>query len=347
MGMMPPPSAIPATLPVLSLGVSFPQPSSILAPASAVTAAITSTATSGSSGTAVPNPSTVASSLAAPLASPSLLPLPAVAAASSVLQGALTLGESLTPLPAKLVQKILELRYIEMSELLPEAWLLQQDSSASQNPLIAQFRRQKGPVSDILQWVQCYATLASVLASAYPQKISELLAYLSTIVKCSREFEGPAWVLYDRAFRRQAEATRDLSWSKINPSLFNLCFTGRARRRLLCHTCLGEGHTADTCAEATWQWPVGVVPPPTRPPLALTPLQPAGQRRNPRQFSLDQSHRSSQVEICRLFNHKQGSRCSFKPCRYVHICSTCRESGHGAGSCPQAGLPEKKRAREQ
>ena len=43
-----------------------------------------------------------------------------VAAASSVLQGALTLGESLTHLPAKLVQKILELRYVEMLELLPE-----------------------------------------------------------------------------------------------------------------------------------------------------------------------------------------------------------------------------------
>ena len=215
MGTMPPPSALPGTLPVISLGLStLPLRFSTLAHASHLTTAITSIATLVcSSSAAVPSTSIT---FAAPLASPTLLSSLSVVAASSVLQGALTLGESLTPLPAKLVQKILELRYIEMLELLPETWLLQQDMPAGQNPLLVHFKRQKGPVSDILQWVQCYATLASVLASAYPQKISELLAYMSTIVKCSREFEGPAWVLYDRAFRRQAEVTRDLNWSKIN-----------------------------------------------------------------------------------------------------------------------------------
>ena len=164
MGTMPPPSALPGTLPVISLGLStLPQRFSTLAHASPLTTAITSTTTLVcSSLAAVPSTSTT---FAAPLASPTVLPSPS---AFSVLQGALTLGESLTPLPGKLVQNILELRYIEMSELLPETWLLQQDLPAGQTPLLAQFKRQKGPVSDILQWVQCYATLASVLVSAYP-----------------------------------------------------------------------------------------------------------------------------------------------------------------------------------
>ena len=78
------------------------------------------------------------------------------------------------------------------------------------------FRRKKGPITDILLWVQCFASLASVLASAYPSKTQELMAYLATIVRYHREFESPSWVIYDRAFRRHAEATQDLNWSKVN-----------------------------------------------------------------------------------------------------------------------------------
>ena len=110
-----------------------------------------------------------------------------------------------------MVEKIVQLKYVEMAELLPETW--QTDMAPLQLALrrAPNFRRRKGPVTDILQWVQCYATLASVLSSAYPAKVPELLAYLATIVKCRQEFEGPAWVLYDRAYRRQAEVSRDLN----------------------------------------------------------------------------------------------------------------------------------------
>lgn len=305
-----------------------------------------------------PNASTMAMAIAASMALPTPIPsshasvpslfsLPSTSAVTttSVLQGGLTLGESSIPLPDKIVQKILALRYVELSELLPETWLLQHDSPMGQTSLFAQFKRQKGPVSNILQWVQCFATLASVLGSAYPQKISELLAYMATIVKCSRKFEGPAWVLYDRAFRRQAEVSRDLNWSKLNPSLFNLYFTGRARKRMLCHLCLAEGHSADTCPEANWHWPLGVAGLPQPRSSPASSLQQMGQRRTPRQSTFDQSHRGSQFEICRLFNNKHGNKCSFKPCRYVHICSSCKESGHGASSCP--GLSDRKKAREQ
>lgn len=211
--------------------------------------------------------------------------------------------------------------------------------------LAAQFRRQKGPVTDILRWVQCYATLASVLASVFPQKIPELTAYLSTIVKCHKEFEGAAWVLYDRACRRQAEVSRDLNWSKINPSMFNLCFTCRAHRRLLCHVCLSEGHGADHCPELNMQWPMlptffctlHIQGPLT--PFQTAPI--AGQRRP----SSPQIRQGSQTEICWLFNSKAGNKCTFWQCRYLHICSVCRQNGHGAGSC--LSYPERKGTREQ
>ena len=159
MGTMPPPSALPATLLVLSLGLSMLQLSSTPAHASPLTTATASTAMLVCSSTAaVPIASIVAMTLAALLALPTLLPSPLVAAAYSVLQEALTLGESLTHLPAKLVQKILELCYVEMLELLSETWLLQQESLSGQNPLLAQFKRQKGPVANIYVLNGCNVT---------------------------------------------------------------------------------------------------------------------------------------------------------------------------------------------
>lgn len=164
------------------------------------------------------------------------LPAPTAGAGAGVL-----MGDGLAPLPHKLIKRIQQLEFVEMADLLPEAWLLEESK------MEAQLRRQKGPVTNILVWVQCFATFASTLASAYPGKISEMMAYLATIVRCHRHYEGPSWVLYDRAYRRRAEATKDLNWSAVNTSLFNLCFGGRGRRWAICQVCLSELHTADVC----------------------------------------------------------------------------------------------------
>ena len=67
--------------------------------------------------------------------------------------------------------------------------------------------------------------------------VPELMAYQAMIVKCSRDFEGLAWAQYDRAYRRQAAQTKDLRWSRLNPTLFSLCFTGKARRNIACAHC--------------------------------------------------------------------------------------------------------------
>ena len=64
--------------------------------------------------------------------------------------------------------------------------------------------------------MQCFASLASALATAYSSITQELIAYLAMIVKCHREFKSPSWVIYDRAYRRHAEAAKDLNWSRVN-----------------------------------------------------------------------------------------------------------------------------------
>lgn len=56
-----------------------------------------------------------------------------------------------------------------------------------------------------------------------------LLAHLSMIVHCHKEFSGLGWVQYDAAFRRQAAITQDLNWGRVNPTLYSICFAGQAR----------------------------------------------------------------------------------------------------------------------
>ena len=44
--------------------------------------------------------------------------------------------------------------------------------------------------------------------------------------------------LYDEAYRRQAAATGHTEWSKVNPSIFTVCFTEKAKEGKRCDWCL-------------------------------------------------------------------------------------------------------------
>lgn len=83
-------------------------------------------------------------------------------------------------IPQKLCRRILELDYVEMSELLPETWGLESDTTL---PCCHEGRRQsrRGPVTDILLWVECYSSLVAVLATKFPQYIGDFMAYQKTI----------------------------------------------------------------------------------------------------------------------------------------------------------------------
>ena len=108
------------------------------------------------------------------------LPAPTAGAGAGVL-----LGNGLAPLPPKPIKRTHQLEFVEMTNLLSKAWLLEEFK------MEAQLRPQEGPVTDILLWVQCFATIACTLASAYPSNISKMMAYLATIiVQCHRDYKG-------------------------------------------------------------------------------------------------------------------------------------------------------------
>ena len=96
--------------------------------------------------------------------------------------------DTMLPLPENLRRKVLNLEYVEMADLRPEAWMLEEEFT--DKTLAALFKCRKEPVTNTLVWVQWYASLVAVLAQLYPMQTPQFMAYLATIVRAHRNFEG-------------------------------------------------------------------------------------------------------------------------------------------------------------
>ena len=95
---------------------------------------------------------------------------------------------SLSHLPRRLQDKIKKLEFVEMSDLLPEAWsaAVAQDASGASSTLLLN----RSPVSDIRVWVECYSLMASVLVESHPEKATHLFAYLHRVSRVARVQRG-------------------------------------------------------------------------------------------------------------------------------------------------------------
>ena len=104
-----------------------------------------------------------------------------------------------THLPQKLVARIRALKFVEMSEMFSETWLPEQHEARS----TPRRPSQSTPVTDILVWTEWFSLMAAILAESFPDKAPQLLVYLMRIVHAARNFQGMAWVAYDRLYQRQ------------------------------------------------------------------------------------------------------------------------------------------------
>ena len=86
-----------------------------------------------------------------------------------------------------------------MRELLPESWRIEDPKASCCR---ASRPARGGLITDLALWTECYASMVNVLTTSFPGP--PFMAYLRTIVRASRNFEGTAWASYDAAYRRQA-----------------------------------------------------------------------------------------------------------------------------------------------
>ena len=131
-----------------------------------------------------------------------------------------------------------------------------------------------------------------------------------------KEYEEPAWRIYDEAYRDAAASSGNKQWSKVDESIFAKVFTGRARRMKWCTTCdaVGHDHQSDTCPQA--------------PPRKKW----AGE--DQKRGTIGGGARRPQQLVCWDFNR---GHCRFgSQCKYRHMC----ECGgrHPGFRCPKQGL---------
>ena len=99
--------------------------------------------------------STVSTPSVAPVSSGGFLELPFIRAESYM-------GKGLLPIPEHLTKKILQLEFVEMHELLLETWLRDEEEN-TRNKLLLPHQR-TSPVTDILQWLQCFTGMVGMLS---------------------------------------------------------------------------------------------------------------------------------------------------------------------------------------
>ena len=150
------------------------------------------------------------------------------------LQQPFIIGPGFSPIPAKLVGRIVAGNFVDLSELLSS-----NIASAEPEPqlyfegrlvLTSTPKKAKLRIEDITSWLEAFSIYCLILASHFPHRWKDLMNYQLLILRTHRQFTGRVWFAYDRAFREHAAATNLTDWSSINVQLFNFHAAGAAVR---------------------------------------------------------------------------------------------------------------------
>ena len=90
--------------------------------------------------------------------------------------------------PARISQMILVDEYVEIVELCPDSWRMEEllfQYPGNPHPCSGTLRPRKKPVIHILTWMECFAVMAAIITctSRYPEKTLQLFAYSRMIVR--------------------------------------------------------------------------------------------------------------------------------------------------------------------
>ena len=158
-------------------------------------------------------------------------------------------------------------------------------------------RTKKPSVTNILEWMQCFAVYVTVRSQKQPDRIRDFMGYQALITDVDMEYKSDCWMCYDRHFRQIAASQPGRSWASIHPTLWNLAFIGQAKT-IQCMHCFSLSHRSVKCelySKSKPQLGHSDWPPPT------------GQR-------------TRHKLICFQWNENASTTCSYPNCRFQHIC---------------------------
>ena len=172
---------------------------------------------------------------------------------------AFTLGEGFPTIPVKLVEKIQRGEYVDMAALLHDNLLLERKcqsvageavGSGSNSAKTTKKRELLNDPKGLLSWIQCFTTYTAIVTAVHPERLSQLMAYQSLIIREARSFKYKGWLSYDELFREHA-AKAKTDWGQLNSMLYSITFLSQQQGDTVsCKKCLGSDHSSDRSALA-------------------------------------------------------------------------------------------------
>ena len=150
----------------------------------------------------------------------------------------------ISAVPKRITDRILNGEFIDFNDLLPEALALSSASpiqvhvGSERLHLVQEHHspeRVKRHMHDYATWSEAWTAYLFVVVSSSPRWTQELLAYQAIITDCNQKYSEDDWLAYDRQFRAAAASNPRLRWDVIEPTIWQLTLTNKARP--VCFAC--------------------------------------------------------------------------------------------------------------
>ena len=132
------------------------------------------------------------------------------------------LGAGLPALAKRLVDKIEADEYIDFGDLPPAKGKGRPLGQAFEGQVVvvqaADLVQTRKLIPDVATWVQCFGLFAAAVARKKPQRLPDMMAYMTIVTKASQKYKWPAWVIYDQNFKMEAAGDspcRGPRWSLV------------------------------------------------------------------------------------------------------------------------------------
>ena len=115
----------------------------------------------------------------------------------------------LPTVPNKLAQKIWELEFVDMEELLPSSKMI----NALENPVsmqdgivgaLQQLQQPNKRVADIFTWIRCFTLYIAVMVAK--GLVDPMISHMHTVMQLQATYGGMSWLQYDWWSRREMNA---------------------------------------------------------------------------------------------------------------------------------------------
>ena len=135
------------------------------------------------------------------------------------------LGCGLGTRPKKLLERIEIEEYVDFNELPPVKGTGRSMAQAVDGQVVVvvvapDLMQSRRLIPDLATWLQCFGLFTAAVARSKPERVPDLMAYMTIIARASQKYRWPACVIYDQNFRLKVAGNAAQSWARVDPSIY-------------------------------------------------------------------------------------------------------------------------------